>query len=48
MALREANPALYWAVTRPEDNTPTTALAVSPLRSSRLGLATVMGRIVAI
>ena len=28
MALREGNSALRWAVTRPEDNTPATAVAV--------------------
>jgi hypothetical protein len=28
MALREENSALHWAATRPEDNTPATAVAV--------------------
>ena len=28
MTLREANSALHWAATRPEDNTPTPAVAV--------------------
>ena len=28
MALREGNSALHWAATRPEDNTPATAVAV--------------------
>jgi hypothetical protein len=28
MALRERNSALHWASTRPEDNTPPTAVAV--------------------
>ena len=32
MALRERNSALYWAATRPEDNTPAVAVAVRPLR----------------
>jgi hypothetical protein len=49
MALREGNSALRWAVTRPEDNTPATAVAVGQFVGHfvQVGPATVMGRIVA-
>jgi hypothetical protein len=45
MTLREPNSELHWASTRPEDNTPAVAVAVG--RFVQVGLATVMGRIVA-
>lgn len=45
MTLREPNSELHWASTRPEDNTPATAVAVGHF--VQVGLATVVGRIVA-
>jgi hypothetical protein len=45
MALRAGNSALHWTATRPEDNTPATAVAVGHF--VQVGLATVMGRIAA-
>ena len=45
MALLEGTSALRWAATRPEDNTPAVAVAVGHF--VQVGLATVMGRIVA-
>lgn len=37
MALRERNSALHWAATRPEDNTPATAVAVGHFVQVRFG-----------
>jgi|GEM_PF-4514572 len=37
MALRERNSALHWAATRPEDNTPPTAVAVGHFVQVRFG-----------
>ena len=47
MTLREPNSELHWASTRPEDNTPAVAVAVAVGHFVQVGLATVMGWIVA-